>query len=120
MSVGYSDCHAPTPSARILIVSLGVTMHYTANGVAAGESDQNGVSIPGLIAAGVWAIGLVVGLIALATGHAAVAGVSLVLAVMSPWFGLAWVSHSQRRVAHEAVSVGSFSSSWHGLRFTAR
>ncbi|MCV7079629.1 hypothetical protein H7I94_31530 [Mycobacterium szulgai] len=104
----------------MLIVSLGVTMHYTANGVAAGESDQSGVSIPGLIAAGVWAIGLVVGLIALATGHAAVAGVSLVLAVMSPWFGLAWVSHSQRRVAHEAVSVGSFSSSWHGLRFTAR
>jgi len=96
-------------------------MHYIANGVVAGESDQSGVSIPGLIAAGVWAIGLVVGLIALGTGHAAVAGVSLVLAIMSPWFGLAWVSHSQRRVAHETVPAGtSFSSSWPGLRFTAR
>lgn len=91
-------------------------MQYTASGVAASESDQTAVSIPGLVAAAGWAVGLIVGLVALAIGHVALAGVSLVLAIMAPWFGLAWVSHNQRRVAHAApIPVRG----WPGLHLTA-
>ncbi|GAB3007992.1 hypothetical protein [Mycobacterium bourgelatii] len=58
-------------------------------------ADDNGVRLPGLIAAVTWAVGLVAGMISLATGHGAVAIVILTLAVMSPWVGLAWVSRSR-------------------------
>lgn len=47
---------------------------------------------PRLIAAAVWAVGVVVGLSAWLTGHAAVAIVALLMAVAAPWFGLVWVS----------------------------
>lgn len=92
-------------------------MQYTASGIAASESDQTVVSIPGLVAAAAWAVGLIVGLVALAIGHVALAGVSLVLAIMAPWIGLAWVSHNQRRVATAGpIPVRG----WPGLHFTAR
>lgn len=101
-------------------------MNHTASGLTTSESDQSGASLPGLVAAAIWAVGLMAGLVALATGHAAVAAVCLVLAAMSPWLGLAWVSHSQRRVAEPALSwVGIDSDEplptrLPGLRFTAR
>ena len=60
-------------------------------------------SIPGLVAAGTWAVGLAVGVLALATGHAGAAVVALLLAVAAPWFGLAWVSRSQRRAFNVAL-----------------
>lgn len=65
-----------------------------------GESIEDGVSVPGVIAALSWAAGLLVGLFALAAGHAAVATVALVLAIVAPWFGLAWVQHARRRDDH--------------------
>ncbi len=61
-----------------------------------GDSGERAVSVPGLVASATWAIGLVIGLIALAAGQEPLAGVSLVLAIISPWFGLAWVARSQR------------------------
>jgi hypothetical protein len=60
-------------------------------------------SIPGLVAAAVWVVGLAVGVLALVTGHAGVAVVALLLAVVAPWFGLAWVSRSQRRASNVAL-----------------
>ncbi|CAM2878668.1 hypothetical protein BST27_16760 [Mycobacterium intermedium] len=58
-------------------------------------ADDNGVRLPGVIFALTWAICLIAGIIALATGHGAVAAVTLCLAVLSPWVGLAWVSRSR-------------------------
>ncbi|WP_438941682.1 hypothetical protein [Mycobacterium haemophilum] len=64
------------------------------------ESIESGVSVPGVIAAASWAAGLLVGLFALATGHAVVATVALVLAIVAPWVGLARVQHARRRDNH--------------------
>jgi hypothetical protein len=61
------------------------------------------VSFPGLVAAAGWAVGIVVGVWALATGHAGVAVVALVVAVVAPWFGVAWVSHGRRRAYNVAL-----------------
>jgi Flp pilus assembly protein TadB len=66
------------------------------------ESAVFGVSVPGLVAVAVWAIGFVVGVSALLTGHAGVAVVALLVAVMAPWFGAAWVSHARRRAYNVA------------------
>jgi hypothetical protein len=68
--------------------------------------------IPGVVAAAVWAVGLVVGVLALVTGHAGAAVVALLLAVVAPWFGLAWVSRSQRRAFNVALFL-------HGTRADA-
>lgn len=76
------------------------------------------VSLPGLLAAATWAIGLVIGLVALTVGHELLAGVSLLLALMSPWFGLAWVAHGQRsdaRRERSALTAGqntSYAGGW--------
>ena len=50
-----------------------------------------------MMAAAIWVVGLVVGVVAIATWHAGLAIVALALAVTAPWVGLAWVSHSRRR-----------------------
>ncbi|BDB45449.1 MULTISPECIES: hypothetical protein [Mycobacterium] len=65
--------------------------------VPSSESEVPTVTLPGLAAAGVWAVGLIVGVVALLTGHLLVAGVALVLAIMAPWFGMAWVSRGRSR-----------------------
>ena len=57
---------------------------------------ESAVNVPGLIAAAAWAIALAGGLVALIAGQDMVAAVVLVLGVMAPWFGVAWVSHSDR------------------------
>jgi len=89
------------------------TPHLIAN--ADPSADGGGVNAAGMIAAAVWAVGLVTGVIALITGHVAVAVVALVLAVASPWVGLAWISRS-RPVERPAP----LSSASHGMRFIAR
>ncbi|MDP7731686.1 MULTISPECIES: hypothetical protein [Mycobacterium] len=88
------------------------------------ESGERTVSVPGLVAAGTWAVGLVIGLAAMAVGHELLAGVSLVVAIMSPWLGLAWVARNQRAdmrrqraLAHQAVL---YPASWPALQLTAR
>jgi Flp pilus assembly protein TadB len=91
-------------------------------------SDSGGqtVSVPGLLAAGAWTVGLIIGLIAIAAGHDLLAGVALVLAIVSPWFGLAWVSHNQRsdmrrqRSAARANQAPSYAGGWPGLPVSAR
>jgi hypothetical protein len=40
----------------------------------------------------------VVGLVALATGHLVLAGATLLVAALAPWFGIAAVLHSKPRV----------------------
>lgn len=83
-----------------------------------GDSDEDAFSVPGLLAAATWAIGLVIGLVAMTHGHELVAGVSLVLAILSPWFGLAWLSQSQRagtrRQQHaiSAVQTSPYAGGW--------
>jgi hypothetical protein len=57
----------------------------------------------GVVAAAIWAVGLVVGVLAMVTGHAGLAIVALVLAVAAPWLGLAWVSHHRRRAYRVAL-----------------
>ncbi|OBF86728.1 hypothetical protein A5791_20110 [Mycobacterium sp. 852002-51163_SCH5372311] len=45
-----------------------------------------------------WAVALVAALIALANGYLLLAGASLILAFLVPWFGLAAVLHSKPSV----------------------
>ncbi len=63
--------------------------------------------VPGRVAAAVWALGVLAGVLALLTGHAGLAIAGLVLAVAAPWVGLAWVSHSHRRADGSAWAAGS-------------
>lgn len=56
-----------------------------------GHSGDDTISIPGVIVAVFWAIGLVVGVAALSSGHYLAAGIALVLAIIAPWVGLAWM-----------------------------
>jgi hypothetical protein len=75
-----------------------------ANGaVNRGRIRRSDLSVAGFVAAGIWAVGLVVGVLALMTGHAGVAVVALILAVGAPWAALAWVSHGQRRTYNVAL-----------------
>lgn len=79
---------------------------------------ERGANVPGLVAAGIWAVGLVAGLVLLATGHEVVAAVILVVAVMSPWFGLA-VSRS-RIPAYGSGEPQTMPNGWHGMEIPAR
>jgi hypothetical protein len=105
-------------------LALGVIMVYT-GGNAGGSArsalpipGENTVNVPGLVAAVAWAVALAGGLVALIAGHDMLAAVVLVLGVMAPWFGVAWVSHSGRPApADEAVSLPT---GLHSLGFTAR
>ncbi len=63
--------------------------------------------LPGRVAAAVWALGVLAGVLALLTGHAGLAIAGLVVAVAAPWLGLAWVSHSRRRPGESAWAAGS-------------
>ncbi len=89
-----------------------------------GGAGERMVSVPGLVAAATWAVGLVIGLVAMAAGHELLAGVSLVLAIMSPWFGLAWVAQSQRaemrRQRARADQAVGYPGGWPVLQLTAR
>jgi len=63
-------------------------------------SDFNSV---GVAVAAIWVIGLMVGIVALATGHLGVASTALLIAVLTPLFGLAWTHLSGTQAAfHEA------------------
>jgi hypothetical protein len=66
-------------------------------GYAAHKNVGESAGVAARVAAVVWAVGLVVGLIALASGYM-MAGVTLLLAVVAPWFGLAAVLRSKPRV----------------------
>lgn len=85
---------------------------------------ERAVSVPGLVAAATWAVGLVIGLVAMAVGHELLAGVSLVLAIMSPWLGLGWVARNERadmrRERAEADQAVAYSGGWPVLQLTAR
>jgi hypothetical protein len=70
-------------------------------GAAAGLDRD--LHFPGLVAAAIWVVGLVIGVAAFATGHTWIALVALVAAVLAPWFGLAWVSHTQREAYNIAL-----------------
>jgi len=64
------------------------------------STDLNAV---GVVVAAIWVIGLMVGIVALATGHLGVASTALLIAVLTPLFGLAWTHHSGTQSAfHEA------------------
>jgi hypothetical protein len=70
------------------------------------EITEDGPSVPGLVAAAAWAIGLAVGLGALIAGHPVLAAVAAIMGLMAPWFGLGWIEHTHRRVDDaELVSV---------------
>jgi hypothetical protein len=62
------------------------------------------------VAAAVWAVGLVVGLIAFANGYLMVAAATLLLAVTAPWFGLAALLRSKPRVLDAELQ-------WQSTRF---
>ncbi|MHA7650104.1 hypothetical protein ACX9NE_10205 [Mycobacterium sp. ML4] len=90
---------------------------------AAGHSRERSVSVPGLVAAATWAVGLAIGLVALAGQHELLAGVALVSAIMSPWFGLAWVARNERAdMRRERASAGVVScvDPWPSPQRTAR
>lgn len=57
---------------------------------------ETGTSVSGLIAAGVWVIGLVIGLIALGIGQVGIASTTLGVAIVAPWLGLAAASRGRR------------------------
>jgi hypothetical protein len=99
-----------------------------ARAVEYGRIPRAEFSVPGLVAAAIWALGLVIGVLALVNGNAGVAIVALVIAVAAPWFGLAWISHCQRRAYNVALylhgsradGLADLPTSPHRLRFTAR
>jgi hypothetical protein len=102
---------------------------FDTSGAASGTVEYGRIpraefSVPGLVAAAIWALGLVIGVLALVNGHAGAAVVALVMAVAAPWFGLAWISHSQRRAYNVALYLhGSRADGLADLstsRFTAR
>jgi Flp pilus assembly protein TadB len=68
-----------------------------------GESMERPTFV-GLVAAAVWLVGLAVGVFALVAGHLAVAAVSVVLALVAPWWGLAWNRHARLRAEDVKVS----------------
>jgi hypothetical protein len=94
--------------------------------VVTSDSNQRTVSVPGLLAAATWTVGLVIGLIAVAAGHDLLAGLALILAIMSPWFGVAWVSRAQRcdmrrqRNAARTSQAESYEGGWPRLPASAR
>ncbi|ABL06290.1 conserved hypothetical membrane protein [Mycobacterium ulcerans Agy99] len=57
---------------------------------------ETATSVSGLVAAGVWVIGLVIGLIALGIGQVGIASTTLGVAIVAPWLGLAAASRSRR------------------------
>ncbi|MBW0018445.1 MAG: hypothetical protein JO236_12995 [Mycobacterium sp.] len=61
---------------------------------------DEGVSIPGVVAALAWAVALVAGLLALAAGRFLLGTAALTFAVSAPWFGLALVSRARERSTH--------------------
>ncbi|AGZ51062.1 hypothetical protein NIIDMKKI_00690 [Mycobacterium kansasii] len=101
-------------------IRLGVSMLDTGISVVCSHrttrpvAGERGANVPGLVAAGLWAVGLVAGLVLLATGHEVVAAVILVVAVMSPWFGLA-VSRS-RIPASGSGEPETMPNGWHGMK----
>jgi Flp pilus assembly protein TadB len=74
-----------------------------ANGVADRDSARRGFRLPGL-AAVVWLIGLVLGLLALVAGDAGVAIVVLLVAVVAPWVGIGGISRSRREIRNDQDS----------------
>jgi hypothetical protein len=96
-------------------------MNYTGRGpvddahVRTGEFVEDGPTVPGLVAAAAWAIGLAVGLFALVAGHPVVAAVAAVMGLLAPWLGLGWVVHTRRRVDDADLSFAG-----RPLQLTAR
>ena len=64
----------------------------------AGESLKNGANAPGLAGVAVGVVALIVGLFALATGHAGVGSVAVILAAAAAAAGATWLVHNHRRV----------------------
>ena len=60
-------------------------------------------SVPGLMAALICVVGSAIGVLSLLTGHSAVALAALGVAVMGPWFGLAWMARAQRGAFNVAL-----------------
>lgn len=56
---------------------------------------EEGPSVPGIVAAAVWAIGLALGLSALIAGHP----VAAIMGLMAPWLGLGWIEHTRAVVS---------------------
>lgn len=56
--------------------------------------NRSDVNVVGVAFAVIWAIGLVLGIIALATGQLGPALIALLTAVVAPFFGLAWTRFS--------------------------
>jgi hypothetical protein len=73
---------------------------------------QGHASAAGLVAAGIWAVGAVAGVVALATGHAGLAIAALIVAVVAPWVGLAFVSHGHPWT-YSVAAAGRHSSGAH-------
>jgi hypothetical protein len=96
-------------------------MVYTASETGGAQPSDEKVSVPGLLVAVAWVIGVAVGLIAVAIGHQVVAVVALALAVTAPGFGLAWIANS-RSAAAEAPSdePAPLPAGWHGPHFWPR
>ena len=67
--------------------------------VGGGRIRRGDLSISGVVAAAIWAVGLAIGASEALTGNAVVAIVALAVAVVPPWFEPAWVSHSRTRAA---------------------
>ena len=81
------------------------------------ESFDDRPTLLGLVAAAVWLVGLVVGVFALVAGHPVVAAVSLVVALVAPWLGLAGNPHARLRADDAKLP---FTSNEYGLPLTAR
>jgi len=74
-------------------------MTATATPVDGGRKSADALSLPGLVAAATWAVGLVVGVTALFAGYVDLAAALLAVAVTAPLVGLASVSRGKETTA---------------------
>jgi hypothetical protein len=70
-------------------------MNDTMTRPEAEQTAEESPSVPGLVAAAAWAIGLAVGLGALIAGHPVLAAVAAIMGLLAPWLGLGWIEHTR-------------------------
>lgn len=103
-----TSSHVSGQATHAILPQLGVVMatmvtHALRSDRPAENTNSTDLNAVGVVVAAIWVIGLMVGIAALATGHLGVASTALLIAFLTPLFGLAWTHLSGTQAAfHEA------------------
>ncbi len=96
------------PTSRNIVTSSDPVDHERTTRPHAGEALKNGSNAPGLAGVAGGVVALVVGLFALATGHAVAGLVAVILAAVAAAAGTAWLIHTHRQVRDAELQ-------WHAI-----